>query len=462
MAKSIRFQSRRKARRASPAKRARRLRKLVRRARQAEVSPATGLTALLDYAKTFGVVDWFCGLVEERAHQAVFHKRGCFLALLTRAIVGIGGMGDLVTYLCAERLAGRLGFERELTFVNPLADLMRDFTVRIVNAVLQRVVQTLVAAGVEFSRLLAIDSSFLHVFGKTYKRAARGYSGHLGKTALGYKLHVAYDVVLLLPLAIWITPGDVSDRDALKVLRKLVESALGPGPKSTYILDRGYFYAKQLAALGKGALFVCRAKMWPKYITNAVAALQDRDFTFRTAKYRIAAAMVTEPTQKLQLRMVVVRHVSFPKPMVLVTNNLNLSPPKVYGLYRKRFQIEFLFLELRGKWHLNRFVGTRYSQVVAHIGMAVIGLTVHRCFRGGLQRRTARAGIKILRRVVYKALIPNVPKNITSRQLSRMPLHRLTRELVKFLHLQATRLKSVLIGLLEASFPKPRILTASH
>lgn len=443
--------------------RARRSRKLQRRrAGRAEVLAPTGLTAFLDFVTTLGVVGWFKELVTARAPQAVFHKAGCFLALLVRAVVGIGGMGDLVVFLCKERLSGRLGFEKDLTFVNPLADLLKDFTEEMINTLLQRVVRTLVRAGVQLGEIVAVDSTFLQVFGKMYEAAARGYSGRLGKTANGYKLHVAYDVQLRLPLAIWITPGNVSDADSLVVLRRRIRDVMGKRPNQMFILDRGYFYPEHLAGLASDdAFFVCRAKLWPKYITGPVQALKESDFTFRTAKYRVASMVVTEPTQKMQLKMVVVRHVKFPKPLVLVTNNLKLRAPQVYRLYRKRFQVEALFQELRGKWHLNRFVGNRLSHVIGHIGLAVIGLTLHRCFRQSLQQHTARAGIKTLRRIVYAPTIPDVPPDLTSRQLSRAPLHRLARELVKLLYTGATRIKAVLVSLLKTSFPEPRILIES-
>lgn len=431
-----------------------------------QVPPAaTGLVAFLDFVKTLGVLTWFSELVTERAPQAVFHKSGCFLALIVRAVVNIGGLADLVTYLCKQGLSDTLGFERDLTFTNPIADLLKGFTEEMVNKLLQRVLMTLVSAGVQFGDVVAVDSSFLHVFGKCYENAARGYSGHLEKTANGYKLHLAYDVQLRLPLAIWITPGKVSDAVSLKVLRTRITCVLGKRPQM-FVVDRGYFYPEHLAELATdGGLFVCRARLWPKYIVDPLNALQERDYTFhakiRGKKFRIASLLVTEPTQNIQLKMVVVRHESFPKPLVLVTNELKLRAPQVYRLYRKRFNIEALFQELRGKWRLNRFVGTRFSQVVGHIGMAILGLTLHRCFRVCLQRRTAPVAIKTIRRTVYEAPLPAVPKNPTGRQLSRLPLHRLAREFVKLLHTGATRVKSVLISLLRTSFPKPRILIAS-
>lgn len=450
-------------RKRTPAQQRRHRRKLVRRrAQQAEGVARTGLTAFFDYVETLGVVTWFSGLVTERAPQAVFHKAGCFLALLVRAVVGIGAMGDLVTYLCRQQLAARLGFERDLTFTNPLADLLKDFSETMVNDLLQKVVSTLVRAGVKLGEVTAIDSTFLHVFGKCYEGAARGYSGNLKRTANGYKLHMAYDVQLRLPLAIWITSGKVTDAQSLDPLHDRVISAVGKRPGRMFILDRGYFYPEHLAKLaGCGDFFVCRAKLWPKYITHAVDALHERDFIFRFAKFRIACMLVTEPTQNLQLKMVVVRHVDYPKPLVLVTNQLKLRAPQAYRLYRGRFQIEAVFQELRGKWRLNRFVGTQFSQVVGHIGLAVLGLTLHRCFRQCLQQRTAIVGVKTLRRHIYEAPTPMVPRTSTSRQLSCMPLHRLARELVKLIHKGGTHIKTVVISLLRTSFPQPRILIGS-
>ena len=330
----------------------------------------------LEYVRTLGVVGWFDYHVVKRGPQAVFHKSGCFLALMVRAVMGIGGMGDLVRFLCHERLAKTLGFEKELTFVNPIADLLKEFTESMVNDLLQETVRTLVSCGVQIGEVVAVDASFLHVFGKKYENAARGYSGNLGKTALGYKLHLAYDVQLRLPIAMTITPGNVSDAKALETLRHRIAQVMGKRPNQTVILDRGYFDAKVLHRVDRDdGLFVCRAKMWPKYITTAVAKLQEKDFRFRTKKYRVAHTLVIEPTTQLLLRLVVVRHASFPKPLVLVTNATDLRPVQVYRLYKKRFTIEAAFHELRQRWNLNRFVGNRYSQVVGHVGIVVSGAT---------------------------------------------------------------------------------------
>jgi len=450
----------RPGRKLTPAQLARRRRKRVRRrAQRAEGGKRIGLVVFLEWVRTFGVVGWFDGHVVERASQAVFHKTGCFVALLVRATMGIGGMGDLVSYIRCEGLSGALGFAKELTFVNPLADLLKEFTEAIINDLLEEVLRTLVREGVQLGEVVAIDSSFLHVFGKTYEGAARGFSGHLGKTALGYKLHLAYDVQLRLPLAIWITSGKGSDSSSLKVLRERVTRVMGKRPNQMFLLDRGYFDAAALDTLDQDdALFVCRAKLVPNYIKDAVAALKDEDFTYRAKNYRLATTTVVEPTKLIVFRLVVVRHVAFPKPMILVCNATEIRPVQVYRLYKKRFHIEAAFQELRGKWHLNRFVGTRLAQVIGHIGIAVLALTLHRCFREGLQRRTARVGTKTLRREVYQAPVPDVPETATSRDLSRLPVHRLLRELVKLLQTGATRAKALLIRLLGTSIPKPRIL----
>jgi hypothetical protein len=370
-------------------------------------------------------------------------------------------MGDLVVYLCKEELGAALGFEKELTFTNPISDLMKNFSEVMVNQLLRELIATLVLAGVAIGELVAIDSTFLQVFGKTYESAARGYSGHLGKTALGYKLHLLYDVQLRLPLAIWITPGNVSDASSIEVLRDRLVAAIGKRPNQTYVLDRGYFSPEELGKLARdGMFFVCRAKLWPKYITSFVDSLQDGDFRPVTRKFRIASTLVIEPTQGRLLLLVVIRHVSFPKPLALVTNAIDMRPAQVYALYRKRFYIEAAFQELRGKWHLNRFVGTDYSQVAAHVGMAVLGLALHRSFRQCLQQRTALAGIKAIRTKIYTAVQPEVPAGISSNQLSRLPLDRLQRELVKLLQAGATTVRAVLMHFLGTSFPKLKIQIA--
>ncbi len=283
-----------------PAQIARRRRKIARRARKVEEGIRSGLVVFLHYVRTLGVMDWFEHHVVRRAPQAVFHKSGCFLALMVRAVVGIRGMGDLVSYLCRERLAKTLGFEKELTFVNPIADLLKEFSETMVNDLLQETVRLLVKCGVQLGEVVAVDGSFLHVYGKKYEKAERGYSGHLGKTALGYKLHLAYDAQLRVPIAMTITPGNVCDAKALATLRDRIVQAMGRRPNQMFLLDRGYFDATALHHLDRDeALFVCRAKMWPKYITSAVEELRDKEFLFRAKKYCLATILVIEPTTGL-------------------------------------------------------------------------------------------------------------------------------------------------------------------
>lgn len=422
MAQSTPRERRRKARRAH--------KNHVRRNRKPKNRPSTnsrrtGCVLTLQFLGKLGLATMAKSLVGARAKQARFDTDGCFAALILRSILGLATLAALIELVQKPHVSVALGFRCPLTFVNPISDLLKRFSVKVGQALIEAALHGVIAiSGAKIGQgSVLIDSTYLIVFGKTYERATRGYSSILKKKVMGYRLQVAYDLSTRLPLAIYLMPGHRNDHKGLKPLVQRLTRILGD-KRPELVMDRGYCAAGAYRYLErKGFPFVIRSKTNANWIKRALAIAHGHGYVRRTGSYKSSSALFTLPKSTLTLKLIVIRHDAFKKPLLLVTNRLDWTNSQVYQIYRKRGYVEAFFKELRQRWNLNTFVGTSWSQVLGHVYTTLLGYIVHQGIRLSLDHTRRKKNILYFRRHVYAAPIEESLLEFSLSQITRKACH---------------------------------------
>ena len=99
-------------------------------------------------------------------------------------------------------------------------------------------IRSLIDKGLITLSKIVIGSTFIEVFGKGYQKARFGWGKT--KTALGYRLSVAFDLDSKLPIAYIITFGSVYDSQHLIPLVEIIKSKYGIIPEQV-VVDRAYY-----------------------------------------------------------------------------------------------------------------------------------------------------------------------------------------------------------------------------
>jgi len=177
------------------------------------------------------------------------------------------------------------------------------------------------------------------------------------------KLHTLLDLAGNIPTYAWITDAKTSD---MRILDLLI-----PEPGSIYVLDRGYVDFHRLHQLARAkATFVIRAKRnlnFERLCSHPV----DRStglFCDQTIRLATPSSLDAYPDN---LRRVRVRDRETGKPLVFLTNDVDLPALAVADLYRLRWQIELFFKWIKQHLRIKAFYGTSPNAVRTQIWIAI-------------------------------------------------------------------------------------------
>lgn len=247
-----------------------------------------------------------------------------------------------------------------------------------------------------------------------------GRSGQLHRQVWGYKVWIVFDAECGLPVAIHVAPGNVSDYTcAVQVWRKAVQN-LGLKRIQVLVMDRGFHSQglwETLLRLSPKVTLVCRLKRGTKRLDRKAVQLK-RQAQAVCAGYRCAAGTVRGG------QVVWIHRPAYRTPLVLWTNNRQLSASQVYRWYRLRGRIERWIKDMKGEWSWGCFPGTKWGAVVGHIYLTVIAHLAQRAFQQAYSRKTHRWGVRRFRREVYEVVDPLPLETLVTQQV---PLDRIRR-----------------------------------
>lgn len=188
----------------------------------------------------------------------------------------------------------------------------------------------------------------------------------------GAKAHIVYDPHADRPIYFAVTPANVNDITAAKVM------PIEPGV--TYVYDLGYYDYSWWAQLDEaGCRFVTRLKkntpfaaVHDKQIAKNGNILSDRigHLPARLARSRKNPLQV--PVRELQVI------IDTGKLLRIVTNDLDAPAEEIAELYKQRWQIELFFRWVKQTLRIKRFIGVSENAVRIQIAIAMIAFLLLR------------------------------------------------------------------------------------
>jgi hypothetical protein len=177
------------------------------------------------------------------------------------------------------------------------------------------------------------------------------------------KLHTLLDLRGSIPSVIRITPARIPD---IRMLDHLVYE-----PGAFYVMDRGYVDFKRLRKLHQaGAFFVTRS--WSNTRTRC---LDSRPLPADTAIAKDDIVQFTGVTSRHDFpapaRRICLRESLDVKPLVFLTNHLELPALTIADLYRCRWHIELFFKWIKQHLRIKAFYGWSQNAVKTQIWIAI-------------------------------------------------------------------------------------------
>lgn len=253
---------------------------------------------------------------------------------------------------------------------------------KVVHKAYKRWIKKLYEEGNIKGRYIAIDSSFLVTYGKTYIRIGKNYNPPYRK---GYRITVAYDVQADQPITFFLRPANQRDVGMLLPTVWCCEKLLGKDPQRVYLFDKGYYSAENFNRLNANHIQFVTLVKWYRNMADTI----DQNLTFKEGEsyaiLRVGGKAITGLTG--QLFVVGIKEGETfkktekakedpdsdqgeidhkDKPFCLLTNVEDL-PEVIASLYKLRWQLEEFFLQLKRYWHINTFCNTDYACIISHL-----------------------------------------------------------------------------------------------
>lgn len=180
------------------------------------------------------------------------------------------------------------------------------------------------------------------------------------------KLHTLLDYDGCLPVYVNVTDGKVSDNKAAYniILPK----------DSVVVADRGYVDFKLLRSWNNQSVnFVVRLKEYIKYISYGEKPLPEKkNQNILKDEIILLEDKQTRRNYPEKLRRIVVYDNKNEVTLVLITNNFSWTASTISDIYKRRWDIEILFKELKNHLKIKSFVGTNENAVMIQIWTALI------------------------------------------------------------------------------------------
>jgi IS4 transposase len=188
----------------------------------------------------------------------------------------------------------------------------------------------------------------------------------------GAKMHVIYDQEADCPIYAAVTPANVNDITAAKVM------PIKAG--ATYVFDLGYYdygwWAKLDAA---GCRIVTRLRVNTKLSVAAESAvaegsniLSDRIGHLPQRMARNRNNPLQEPVREIRVR------IETGKVLRILTNDLDAPAKEIADLYKRRWQIELFFRWIKQTLKIRHFLGRSENAVRIQIAVALIAFLLLR------------------------------------------------------------------------------------
>lgn len=327
----------------------------------------------------------------EKGRQSKYPVWSCWMACMVRCVLGLAHLSQLVDRLESNQYLGKaMGCKRPFKNTKPLTEFLVKWSVVLVQKVFTEFVLLLQKQGQVFGNSVSLDCCFLHVYGKTYEKAQKGYSGQLQRTANGYKLWVVFSVESRMPLYFRLDSGNYSDLEHAKECVQEAGKVLGKQKLKYVHTDRGFCSREWFHWLAQsmGVTFVNRVKGGQShaYIQRHIDELKPCDY--RRIGHRVKYARIKISVwEGFDCHLFVGHTKGFSTPLLLLTNDLSMEWREAQRRYLSRWSIETFFSQEKGNFALGKFTGTKWIQVQGDVCCSLITYMLLKAWRFLLGRR---------------------------------------------------------------------------
>lgn len=233
----------------------------------------------------------------------------------------------------------------------------------------------------DMKRLYIIDSTTISLFKAILKGVGRNPVN--GKKKGGIKAHTMIKASDNIPCLIRYS-------EAAKHDHHFLEEAMSLEAGSIITFDKGYVdYARYEAFTNTGIIYVTRLKDNAVYESEKELDIPDTAHSGILKDEQII--LMYGPKQELQHKS---RRIAYwddenQRLFVFITNNLDLEAEKIALIYKKRWQIELLFKQLKQNFPLKYFLGDNANAIEIQIWTAMIANLLITLLKSKLKRNWA-------------------------------------------------------------------------
>ncbi len=245
-------------------------------------------------------------------------------------------------------------------------------------------------------QLQIIDSTTITLFSNLLFKGV-GRHPKTGKKKGGIKVHTVIHANEGVPSDIKFTSAATNDSFMLK------PSNLNKG--DIVAMDRAYIdYEKFQQLTERGVIYVTKLKKNLKY-----SVLSDTMYQTSTGLMEVRIQQVEFTKHKkggeiIRHKARIITYVDIkkgknPKLISLLTNDMESDPSEIIGIYRKRWEIELLFKQMKQNFPLKYFYGESANAIKVQIWVTLIANLLLMVLQKGLTRKWSFSGLATMVRI---------------------------------------------------------------
>lgn len=242
-------------------------------------------------------------------------------------------------------------------------------------------------------RLQIIDSTTITLFSNLIFKGV-GRHPKTGKKKGGIKVHTVIQANEGVPSDIKFTSAATNDSFMLK------PSTLNKG--DIMAMDRAYIdYEKFEELTQRGVIYVTKMKKSLKHTINQDVMYQTPDGLMEVRLQHVTFSKQLKGGDTITHNARIVTYVDIKKHKLvsLLTNDLDTDPNEIIAIYRRRWEIELLFKQIKQNFPLKYFYGESANAIKIQIWVTLIANLLLMVMQRRLKRRWSFSGLATMMRI---------------------------------------------------------------
>ncbi len=273
-------------------------------------------------------------------------------------------------------------------------------------------------------RLQIIDSTTITLFSNLIFKGA-GRHPKCGKKKGGIKVHTVIHANEGVPSDIRFTSAVTNDSIMLK------PAALNKG--DIMAMDRAYIdYEKFEQLTERGVVYVTKMKKSHRYKILKDTAYQTSDGLMEVRVQSVLFTKKLKDGERFEHNARIVTYVEEEKHKLisLLTNDMDMDPEEIVAIYRKRWEIELLFKQIKHNSPLKHFYGESTSAIKLQIWVTLIANPLLMVLQKGLKRQWSFSGLATMARITLMYHVDfysffNNPREVSLTRFLKLPRNQL-------------------------------------